>query len=621
MPNTSQTIADRRRRRIRKKKEEMELWLSTLISATLVVLLVHLLRSFRHRSRLPLPPGPKGWPILGNLPQLGLKPHHTLADLARSYGPLLHLRMGSVHVIVVASSSVAAQFLKRHDANFSSRPPNSGAKHIAYNYNDLVFAPYGPRWRTLRKVCAIHLFSAKALDDFRHVREGEVARLAARLFAQPPSAQEVQIGELLNICTTNALARALIGRRVFGEEATGAHKETAGEFKEMVVELMVLAGVFNLGDFIPALDWMDLQGVARKMKKLHRKFDAFLAKILEEHRQEAATGTHRDLLSVLMALKLEDGEGDDGKLTETELKALLLGKNFGYVSLFEFLLFTGAAGQGKIKEAGMNGRPRAFMATMPFKCLLNEGCVHWMKWDVTNEEIDFTCISASQVPPTAIERNFFTAGTDTSSSTVEWALAELIRYPKILAQAQKELDSVVGPDRLVSDADLAQLPYLQAIIKETFRLHPSTPLSLPRVAAEDSEINGYFIPKNSTLLVNVWAISRDPAVWPDPLEFRPERFLPGSPQAHIDIRGADFEVIPFGAGRRICAGMSLGLRMVQFMTATLIHAFNWALPQGQFPEKLDMEEAYGLTLQRAVPLRLQPKPRLPAHVYAASQSN
>lgn len=147
-------------------------------------------------------------------------------------------------------------------------------------------------------------------------------------------------------------------------------------------------------------------------------------------------------------------------------------------------------------------------------------------------------------------------------------------------------------------------------IKETFRLHPSTPLSLPRMASESCDINGYHIPKGSTLLVNVWAISRDPESWKDPLEFRPERFLPGGERPNADVRGNDFEVIPFGAGRRICAGMSLGLRMVQLLTATLVHAFDWELADGLMPEKLNMDEAFGLTLQRAAPLMVHPKPRL-----------
>ncbi|WKA08546.1 hypothetical protein VitviT2T_026258 [Vitis vinifera] len=185
----------------------------------------------------------------------------------------------------------------------------------------------------------------------------------------------------------------------------------------------------------------------------------------------------------------------------------------------------------------------------------------------------------------------------------------------MMAQAQQELDAVVGRSRLVTDLDLPQLTYVQAIIKETFRLHPSTPLSLPRMAAESCEINGYHIPKNATLLVNVWAIARDPEVWEEPLEFRPNRFLPGGERPNADVRGNDFEVIPFGAGRRICAGMSLGLRMVHLLTATLVHAFNWELPEGQVAEKLNMDEAYGLTLQRAAPLMVHPRPRLSPQVF------
>ncbi|KAK9118905.1 hypothetical protein Scep_016998 [Stephania cephalantha] len=122
-------------------------------------------------------------------------------------------------------------------------------------------------------------------------------------------------------------------------------------------------------------------------------------------------------------------------------------------------------------------------------------------------------------------------------------------------------------------------------------------------------------PKGSTLLVNVWAIARDPSIWSDPLEFRPERFLPGGAQANVDVKGNDFEPIPFGAGRRICAGMSLGIRMIQLVVATLVHGFNWALPDSQSPEKLNMEETFGLTLQRAEPLMVRPRARLANHAY------
>ncbi|KAI9117201.1 hypothetical protein K1719_011367 [Acacia pycnantha] len=238
----------------------------------------------------------------------------------------------------------------------------------------------------------------------------------------------------------------MIGRCVFNDGSAGCDPR-ADEFKSMVVEVMVLAGVFNIGDFIPALEFLDLQGVQAKMKKLHKRFDEFLTSIIEEHKA-CKSEKHNDMLSTLLSLKdVPDDEGT--RLTDTEIKALLL--------------------------------------------------------------------------------NLFTAGTDTSSSTTEWAIAELIRHPRMLAQVQQEINAVVGRDRLVTELDLPNLPYLQAVVKETFRLHPSTPLSLPRMADKSCE------------------------EWSDPLEFNPERFLPGGEKADEDVRGNDFEVIPFGAGRRICA--------------------------------------------------------------------
>ncbi|KAI9173767.1 hypothetical protein LWI28_006150 [Acer negundo] len=502
--------------------------------AVLLLFLFNLRSLFNRSSSRSLPPGPTPWPIIGNLPHMGTVPHHSLATLARKYGPLMHLRLGFVDVVVAASASVAAQFLKVNDANFSSRPPNSGAKYIAYNYQDLVFRPYGARWRLLRKISSVHLFSGKALDDYTHVRQEEVAVLTGAL-ANAAGSAAVNLGQLLNVCAVNALGRVMLGRRLFGDGSGGGDPK-ADEFKSMVVEVMVLAGVFNIGDFIPALECLDLQGVAGKMKKLHKRFDKFLGDILEEHKINAGDGSekHSDMLTTLISL-MDNADGEGEKLTETEIKALLL--------------------------------------------------------------------------------NMLTAGTDTTSSTVEWAIAELIRHPMILAQARKELNSVVGPNRLVSELDLPQLTYFQALIKETFRLHPSTPLSLPRMASESCVINGYHIPKGSTLFVNVWAIARDPNEWAEPLEFRPERFLPGGEKPNADVKGNDFEVIPFGSGRRICAGLTLGLRMVQLLTATLVHAFDWELPEGLMPEKLNMEEAYGLTLQRAEPLMVHPKPRLLPEAY------
>lgn len=149
------------------------IWYSAISGVLLYILFKVFFKERQHHgySRLPYPPGPRPWPVVGNLPQLGTMPHQSLAAMAKTYGPLMQLRLGYVNVVVAASASVAMEFLKKHDANFSNRPPNSGAKHMAYNYQDMVFAPYGPRWRLLRKICSVHLFSAKALDNFHRVRE------------------------------------------------------------------------------------------------------------------------------------------------------------------------------------------------------------------------------------------------------------------------------------------------------------------------------------------------------------------------------------------------------------------------------------------------------------------
>lgn len=195
-------------------------------------------------------------------------------------------------------------------------------------------------------------------------------------------------------------------------------------------------------------------------------------------------------------------------------------------------------------------------------------------------------------------------------------MSEMIRNPDILKEAQKEIDSVVGRERLLSEADLPNLPLLHAIIKESLRLHPSVPLSVPHLSKEACVINGYRIPKDTMLLPNLWAIARDPEQWPDPLEYRPARFLPGGEAEHVDVKGNDFQILPFSAGRRICVGMTMGLKMVQLITGTLIHGFDWALPDGRRGEMLDMEEAAGLTLERAVPLVVHPIPRLAKSAYA-----
>ncbi|OAY85285.1 Oryzalexin E synthase [Ananas comosus] len=205
--------------------------------------------------------------------------------------------------------------------------------------------------------------------------------------------------------------------------------------------------------------------------------------------------------------------------------------------------------------------------------------------------------------------DFFAAGSDTSSKTVEWAMAELLRNPAVLAKARAELQETLGPKEEFEESDVARLPFLQAVMKETMRLHPVGPLLLPRKPSETEtgvgflEVAGFAVPSEARVLVNVWAIGRDPEVWEEAEEFRPERFLEGR---EVDFRGKDFEFLPFGSGRRACPGMPLAVRMVPLMLGSILHAFDWRLPRGMRPVDVDLSDKFAQALTLAVPLTAVP---------------
>ncbi|KAG2290604.1 hypothetical protein Bca52824_050208 [Brassica carinata] len=207
--------------------------------------------------------------------------------------------------------------------------------------------------------------------------------------------------------------------------------------------------------------------------------------------------------------------------------------------------------------------------------------------------------------------DMITAGMDTAAITTEWAMAEMIKNPRVQQKVQEEIGRVIGLDRVLTEPDFASLPYLQCVVKESFRLHPPTPLMVPHRASADVKIGGYNIPKGSNVHVNVWAVGRDPAVWRNPLEFRPERFL----EEDVDMKGHDFRLLPFGAGRRVCPGAQLGINLVTSMLSHLLHHFVWTLPQGTKREEIDMSGNPGIVTFMRTPVQAVATPRLPSDLY------
>ncbi|KAL8045123.1 hypothetical protein ABFX02_08G092500 [Erythranthe guttata] len=204
-------------------------------------------------------------------------------------------------------------------------------------------------------------------------------------------------------------------------------------------------------------------------------------------------------------------------------------------------------------------------------------------------------------------------GSDTTTVMLVWILCLLLNNLSVLKKAQEEIDEQVGRERRVNESDITNLVYLQAIVKETMRLHPAAPLGGPREFTEDTTVGGYLVPKGTWLIVNAWKLHRDPRVWGDDvLEFRPERFLSG-PHMNVDVRGQDFELIPFGAGRRSCPGTSFGLHMLHLVLASLLQAFDLSTVSSN--EIVDMTESVGLTNSKATPLDVLVAPRLSPGLY------
>jgi cytochrome P450 len=242
-------------------------------------------------------------------------------------------------------------------------------------------------------------------------------------------------------------------------------------------------------------------------------------------------------------------------------------------------------------------------------------------------------------------QELLTAGTETSMYTTEWGMTELIRNPMVMKRAQTELETVIGTNRIVEEADLHKLTYLQAVVKETLRLHPPGPLLLPHASLDKAcQVAGrYDIPPRTKIMVNIWAMGRDPSIWERPLEFYPERFLQQQQHSealkydlqpnflqqqqhpivdktvdatkNMDVKENTFEHLPFGSGKRACPGRPMANLVVEHVLACLLQGFNWELPNKQDPKTLDMTEKFGGVMRKAKPLHVRAYPKLPAHLY------
>ncbi|KAG6780559.1 hypothetical protein POTOM_013421 [Populus tomentosa] len=391
---------------------ETPTWMSYAFAWLATVSLI-LLASRLRRRKLNPPPGPKSWPIIGNLNLIGELPHRSLHALSQKYGPLMQVKFGSFPVVVGSSVEMAKTILKTHDVIFSGRPKTAAGKYTTYNYSDITWSPYGPYWRQARKMCLMELFSAKRLESYEYIRVEELRALLKTL--NKSSGRPINLKDHLADVSLNVISRMVLGKK-YTVKSSENEKEivTPEEFKEMLDELFLLNGVLDIGDSIPWISFLDLQGYIKRMKTLSKKFDKFMEHVLDEHEAR--------------------------------------------------------------RKADKNWEPKDMV-------------------DV---------------------------------------LLQLASDPNLEVKLERH---------------------------------------------------------------GVKAFS--------------QRFIGNS----IDVRGHDYELLPFGAGRRMCPGYPLGLKVIQATLSNLLHGFKWRLPDGQKKEDLNMDEIFGLSTPKKYPLVAVAEPRLPAHVY------
>lgn len=478
---------------------------SVLIS--FISLVWHLRRKNSYRSAK-LPPGPRGWPIVGNLFDLGSLPHRSLEALRKEYGPVVWLDLGFLKTMVLLSAGAAEEFFKNHDLSFVDRFSNESTRSHDYYTVSMAFGAYNTYWRTLRRICTSELFANKKINDTMSIRQKCVDELLLWI------EHELEKGAGSKIVVRDFVFPALfnmIGNLTLSRNLMDPQSEFSSEFGTALAGFAESVARPNISDLLPWLRRLDLQGIRKTMDRSLAKATEIIStyvkeRVMERQQKQELSSEPKDFLDVLL-----DYRG------------------------------TGKAGPAKLSE---------FQVTI----FLME---------------------------------MFLGGTESTNSTIEWAICELLQNPDQMKKINAELALVVGANKKLQESDIDNLPYLHAIVEETLRLHPPVPLLIPRKAVEDTNFMGYSIPKNTLVMVNYWAIGRDEDSWEDALSFKPERFL----DSNVNYKGHSYEFIPFGSGRRMCPGLPLAHRMVHLIVGSLLHHFEWErCDDGQI---IDMRETLG----------------------------
>ncbi|XP_078698204.1 cytochrome P450 2J1-like [Branchiostoma floridae x Branchiostoma belcheri] len=462
------------------------------LQTCLVLVFVFLLTYWYLRTQAPpnLPPGPWVLPVLGSVTSMfSSVPHLSWTKLGEKYGPVIYLKLGSRHVVVLNSYSAIHEALVKKAEDFSNRPDFYSFKLAGFLDNGIILLPYGPFWKHQRKFTIMGLrdfgFGKRSLEG-KIVEESQGLREEILKKGQKP----FSITRMLQNAVGNVICSIVLGKRFEYND------EKFERIMEAIDQNIGDQRLNGLGDLFP---WArHIPAVKRAIAKQLANFEISVGAMKEdiaEHKETLDPNDIRDFMDTFL-LEMKNKEGEEGN-------------------------------------------------------------------DFTDRQLQF------------LIADLFLAGTETTASTLNWALLYMLRHPDVQEKVQQEISSTIGQDVTPSVSHRSQLPYTEAVITEVMRINPIAPIGAPHSTSNATTLFEYDVPKNSLVFTNLWAVLHDPEVYPEPDSFKPERFLDDKGQFN---KGDTF--IPFSLGRRACLGEQLArMELFLFFTSLMQH-FTFKLPEG-----------------------------------------
>uniref|UniRef100_A0A0E0J1A0 Cytochrome P450 n=1 Tax=Oryza nivara TaxID=4536 RepID=A0A0E0J1A0_ORYNI len=563
----------------------------------------------------PSPPGPpRQLPVLGNLLQIGSRPHRYFQAVAWRYGPVVQVQLGSIRTVVVHSPEAAKDVLRTNDLQCCSRPSSPGNRSkpiyictwlgycqqpkawmdpsfltVVLGHAELQSSPSCllPSHPPLRPATAVVI---PRLPRYHHPTVGsrscwgENERRLATIATLQPSHHH----------TTNYLDVAVSPYSAYWREMR----------KLLVIELTSIRRVQSFA-----------YARAAEVARLVDTLTASPAGVPVD--LSSALYTFSDGVIGTVAFGKVYGSAAwsssewGGSFQEAMDETMQVVGSFSFEDFFPSSALarwadalTGAAGRRRRVFHRIDG----FFDAVIDKHLeperlsagVQEGMVDAMV-KVWREQKD-EAFGLTRDHIKAILLDAFVGGIDTTVVTTTWIMSELMRNPRVMQKAQAEVHNIVKNKSKVCEEDIQNMKYLKMIIKENFRLHPPGTLLIPRQTMKTCTIGGYSVSSETRIYVNVWAMGRDPNIWDNPEQFYPERFE----DKGIDFRGSHFEILPFRSGQRICPGIAMGVANVELVVANLLYCFDWQLPKGMKEEDIDMDEIGQLAFRKKLPLLIVP---------------